>query len=179
MLDVGCSYGDFGRRLKSKNCNVDGVEIYEDAIKEARSILDNVYELDLNNPATANELITKQYSVITFMDVLEHCNNPVAVLAAFKEKLTDNGRMYISLPNIVNIKDRLSIFAGNFNYREYGVLDKTHLRFFTKKTAIELVSSILTDVMIVKCTPLYNCLHPIVDFWPEMFALQFVIEGRK
>lgn len=179
VLDVGCSYGDFGVQLKKKNCTVDGIEIYEPAILEAQELLDNIYRVDLNNPGSINELITKKYSAITFMDVLEHCIDPVEVLRAFKNKLTDNGRIYVSVPNIVNLKDRLSILLGNFNYEEYGVMDKTHLRFFTKKTAVEMVSSVFADVKIINNTPRYDFLHNIVDFWPEMFALQFVIEGRK
>lgn len=178
VLDVGCSYGDFGRALKEKNCTVDGVEIYEPALKEARSVLGNVYQLDMDRPETVSDNIEKKYSVITFMDVLEHSKNPEAVLRAYKEKLANGGRVYVSLPNIVNVRERISILFGNFNYREYGVMDKTHLRFFTKKTALELMLAVFSEVKLVECTPRYNFLRGIVRLWPEMFALQFVLEGR-
>lgn len=179
VLDVGCSYGDFGRKLKEKNCTVDGVEIYEPALIEAKKVLDNVYQLDMDKPDTVSTNIERKYSVITFLDVLEHSKNPEVVLRAYKEKLINGGRVYVSLPNIVNIKERISILFGNFDYKEYGVMDKTHLRFFTKKTAIELMSAVFSEVKLVECTPRYNFLRGVVKLWPEMFALQFVLEGRE
>jgi 2-polyprenyl-3-methyl-5-hydroxy-6-metoxy-1,4-benzoquinol methylase len=178
VLDVGCSYGDFGRALKGKNCTVDGVEIYEPAVKEAKLILDEVFQLDMDRPELVGAVINKKYSVITFMDVLEHSKDPAAVLRAYREKLSEGGRIYVSVPNIVNIRDRFSILFGNFNYKEYGVMDKTHLRFFTKKTANELMLTVFSNVELIDCTPRYNFLKKIVRFWPEMFALQFVFEGK-
>ena len=133
VLDVGCSYGDFGVKLKESNCTVDGVEVYGPAYAEAVKLLDKVYNLDLDHPETISLGITKNYSLITFMDVLEHCKDPEAVLHAYKEKLVKNGRICVSLPNIVNIRERIRFLMGNFDYTEYGVLDKTHLRFYTKK----------------------------------------------
>lgn len=178
VLDVGCSYGDFGRALKDKNCTVDGVEIYEPAVREAKLILDDVFQLDMDRPELVGAAINKKYTVITFMDVLEHSKDPAAVLQAYREKLSEGGRVYVSVPNIVNIRDRFSILFGNFNYKEYGVMDKTHLRFYTKKTANELMLTVFANVKLVDCTPRYNFLKKIVRFWPEMFALQFVFEGR-
>lgn len=178
VLDVGCSYGDFGLKLREKNCSVDGVEIYPPAFTEAKKVLVNVYRLDMDLPDEIEKNIDKKYSVITFMDVLEHSKDPESVLRAYKEKLIDNGRVYVSLPNVVNIRERFSILLGNFDYQEYGVFDRTHLRFFTKKSAIRLLSSVFSEVRLVECTPRYNFLRGIVKFWPEMFALQFVLEGK-
>ncbi len=178
VLDVGCSYGDFGLKLREKNCSVDGVEIYLPAFTEAKKVLVNVYRLDMDLPDEIEKNIDKKYSVITFMDVLEHSKDPESVLRAYKEKLIDNGRVYVSLPNVVNIRERFSILLGNFDYQEYGVFDRTHLRFFTKKSAIRLLSSVFSEVRLVECTPRYNFLRGIVKFWPEMFALQFVLEGK-
>lgn len=178
VLDVGCSYGDFGKKLKEIGCAVDGVEIYEPAFIEAQKVLDKVYQLDMDSPEMVTQGIQKQYSIITFMDVLEHSKNPEIVLRTYKDKLTGDGRVYVSLPNVVNVRERISLFFGNFDYQEYGVFDKTHLRFFTKKTAIELMSSVFSEVRLIECTPRYNFLKMVVKFWPEMFALQFVIEGK-
>lgn len=177
VLDVGCSYGDFGFLLKKKNCQVDGVELYEPAILEAQKVLDNIYPLNLNDLDSINK-ITKNYSVITFMDVLEHCIEPEKVLESFKSKLSPDGRVYISVPNIANFRERWAMVRGNFDYEKYGVMDVTHVRFFTKETALKLVASSFSHTKIIKCTPRHRYLNRIVGWWPEMFAMQFVIEGR-
>jgi len=179
VLDVGCSYGDFGIKLKENNCTVDGVEVYEPAFDEAAKVLDNVYKMDLDYPETISAGIIKKYSLITFMDVLEHCKDPEAVLREYKKKLEKDGRVCISLPNVLNIRERIRFLVGNFDYTEYGVLDKTHLRFYTKKTALALVKSVFSEVRIIGYTPRYNFLKNVVKYWPQMFALQFVIEGKN
>lgn len=178
VLDVGCSYGDLGSKLKNKKCAVDGVEMYEPAIKEAQKVLDNVYPMNLNDMATMNN-ITNKYSVITFMDVLEHCVEPSKVLEGFKSKLSSDGRVYVSVPNIANFRERWAMMMGRFNYEKYGVMDETHVRFFTKETALKLVGSSFKHVTIIKATPRHRYLNRIVQWWPEMFAMQFVIEGKN
>ena len=179
VLDVGCSYGDFGLKLKEKGCLVDGVEINKNAYIEAVKVLDSVYILDMDYPETVTYGITKKYSVISFLDVLEHSKNPEAVLRAYKNKLVDGGKVYVSLPNVLNIRERILFLFGKFDYQDYGVLDKTHLRFYTKKTALALLSSVFSEVRLIGYTPRYNFLKKFVFLWPEMFALQFVIEGRS
>ena len=178
VLDVGCSYGDFGIKLIEKGCSVDGVEIYDPAYNQAAEVLRNVYRLDMDYPELIKDGLKKEYSVITFMDVLEHCKDPEFVLRAYKEKLIEGGKVFISIPNVLNIRERLSFLFGKFDYQEYGVLDKTHLRFYTKKTALMLMKKVFRNVNLIECTPRYNFLKPFVRFWPEMFSLQFVIEGR-
>lgn len=183
VLDVGCSYGDFGSKIKEKGCSVEGVEFYGPAIEQAINVLDNVYQIDLNNYSDIKQKINSKYDVITFMDVLEHLINPEMVLSIFKEKLVKGGRVYISVPNIANIKNRLKLLLGNFDYTEYGVLDKTHLRFFTKKTATALVQNLFNNANIVACTPAVQRFGgrpalTLVKISPELFSLQFVIEGR-
>ncbi len=178
VLDVGCSYGDFGVQLKMKNCKVDGVELYGPAIIEAQKVLDHIYPLNLNKINSIGK-IDKNYSVITFMDVLEHCIEPANVLESFKSKLTAQGRVYVSVPNIANFRERWAIMRGHFDYAKYGVMDETHVRFFTKETALKLVGSSFAQTKIIKYTPRHRYLARIVSWWPEMFAMQFVIEGRN
>ena len=145
VLDVGCSYGSFGKRLVEMGCECDGVEFYQPAIDKAKTILQTVHQIDLND-AQGLGLITKQYDVITYLDVLEHCIDPNKVISTL--------------------------------HQEYGVMDKTHLRFFTKKTAIQLVRNHFDSVRCVAFTPRHPVLKPVVKFWPTLFAMQFIIEGR-
>ena len=179
VLDIGCSYGDLGVMLKQKGCMVDGVEIYEPAYTEAKKVLNYVYKIDMDHPDLIQTEILNSYSLITLMDVLEHFKDPQSVLSACRRKLSKDGRVIISLPNVVNIRERILFFFGYFDYKEYGVLDKTHLHFYTKKTAIALMSSVFLEVRLIECTPRYDFLKRFVKFWPEMFALQFVIEGKN
>ena len=179
VLDVGCSYGDFGAKLIDKGCSVDGIEIYEPAFLEAQKILGKVYKIDLDSISDIESQIPKTYSLITFMDVLEHCKDPELVLIAFRDKLLDRGRLIVSLPNVLNINQRFQFLCGNFTYEEYGVLDRTHLRFYTMKTALQLIRSVYSDVRIVGYTPCNRYLNKFVKFWPALLALQFVIEAKK
>jgi len=180
VLDVGCSYGDFGKKLIQNGCTVDGIDGYQPAIDEAKKILNNVYLLDLNdNDAVRKAGDSNRYNVITFMDVLEHVSDPWNVLKTFSDKLTENGRVYFSIPNIVNIRSRINILRGKFEYEEYGVMDKTHLRFFTKKTCMDLMSQYFKDVKVIACTPIHPRLNSMVSLCPELLSLQFVLEGKS
>lgn len=188
VLDVGCSYGDFGAALIQKGCEVDGVEVYGPAIEQAQKILNHVYILDLNNINLADNTIKSCYDVITFMDVLEHFVEPALVIQYFKKFLNVNGRIYVSLPNVANIQTRFSLLCGNWNYEDYGVMDRTHLRFFTRKTALELVMTRFKNAKIIAKTPILDILVPrraltwasplFIKLMPSLFTLQFVIEGK-
>jgi 2-polyprenyl-3-methyl-5-hydroxy-6-metoxy-1,4-benzoquinol methylase len=177
VLDVGCSYGSFGKRLIEMGCECDGVEFYQPAIDLAKTILQTVYQIDLND-AQGLGRITKLYDAITFLDVLEHCIDPDKVLSTLNKNLKPSGKVYVSLPNIANFIDRWQILRGRFDYQEYGVMDKTHLRFFTKKTAIQLVGNHFKSVRCVAYTPRHPVLKPVVKLWPTLLAMQFIIEGR-
>ncbi len=179
VLDVGCSYGEFGAKLKKKGCYVDGIEVYKPAIEKAKSKLDKVYDINLNNTKDIIERIDKRYDVITFMDVLEHVCDPTLVLKTFKTKLVKNGLVYISLPNVANIETRLKLLFGNFDYKEYGVLDRTHLRFFTKKTALDFVKNVFKNSCIIHFTPKIERLNILLKYFPGLLALHFIIECKN
>lgn len=175
ILDVGCSYGDLGEKLKQKGCYVDGVELYEPAANAADKILNNVFRINIDNRIEIENAGFEGYDLITFMDVLEHTIDPTSTLNCFSKYLNPNGRVIVSLPNIANIVERFNLLLGRFDYKEYGVLDKTHLRFFTLKSALEMMHKNFQNVQIIECTPRYNFFRPFVKFFPGLLALQFVI----
>ena len=74
-----------------------------------------------------------------FVDVLEHLKSPQPVLARFKSVLAPGGRIFVSLPNVAHFTMRLALLCGRFDYRPSGILDRTHLRFFTYKTGRRLI----------------------------------------
>lgn len=176
VLDVGCSYGDLGEKLKERNCKVDGVELYQPAVLEAKKVLNFVYEIDINNPDQV-KTISNSYDVITFMDVLEHVVDPRKTLVEFSRHLDTSGIVIASIPNVLNVKERFNFLFGRFEYEDYGVLDKTHLRFYTVSSAIDLFQTVFKSVRVIGYTPRFNFLKPFVRLWPEMFALQIVLEG--
>ncbi len=176
VLDVGCAYGSFGKALITKGCKVDGIEFYEPALIEARKHLGHVYEIDLNRPENLIQ-IDGQYDVITFMDVLEHCVDPQSVLEILRKNLVEGGRVYVSVPNIANFVERARILMGKFDYQEYGVLDRTHLKFYTKKTSQTLVANVYKNSEIIAVTPRIPQVAKICDRLPTLLAMQFVLEG--
>lgn len=143
VLDVGCATGVFGKALKkNKNCIVHGIEINKNAASCAAQNIDAVYNFDLNDidkSLCQGGLHLQKFDYITFIDCLEHCVNPQHVLEQLKELLSPGALVIVSLPNIANYKIRLDLLLGRFRYKEYGIMDETHLRFFTLETAGELI----------------------------------------
>ncbi|HEY8992980.1 MAG TPA: class I SAM-dependent methyltransferase [Candidatus Microsaccharimonas sp.] len=132
VLDVGCSSGNFGYELaKRLDCVVDGVEINPKDANEARKKLRNVYSINIETDDVA--VIKDTYDIIYFGDVIEHLVDPVAALKRTKTLLSKNGKIIFSIPNMAFIGIRLDLLDGNFDYTETGLLDKTHLHFYTKK----------------------------------------------
>lgn len=142
VLDLGCWTGRFGEKLKKeKNCYVVGVDIDKQAVKIARKRLNKVILLDLDNPEKLLKQTNEKFDVIVMADVLEHLKKPSDVLLVNKKLLKDNGYLIASIPNIAYIGIRLKFLFGKFEYQKTGILDETHLRFFTLKTSEELFKS--------------------------------------
>lgn len=159
VLDVGCSSGTFGQILKSgRNIEVWGVELDRESALEASQKLDKVinsaFSSDLNLPQ-------KNFDCIIFNDVLEHLTDPWDALKYSKELLKDSGVIVSSIPNVRYFNNTWEFLVKkNWEYTEWGILDKTHLRFFTQKSILALFESLNYDVeLIVGINPL-EVLHP-------------------
>ncbi|MDL2363299.1 MAG: class I SAM-dependent methyltransferase [Patescibacteria group bacterium] len=139
VLDIGCSSGSFGAALiTSKNCTVDGIEIFHDDAVAASKQLRNVYEVNVE----ADQLteITDKYDFIVFADVLEHLIDPVLALTNVKKLLKPNGSVIYSIPNMAHISIRLALLKGDFDYTETGLLDETHIHFYNQKNIERIFS---------------------------------------
>lgn len=138
VLDIGSSSGCFGQILKKyKNCEITGIEYDFDSIKiaEEKKVFEKIYQLDLNNFDIKQFGQYKNYfDYIVFGDVLEHLLFPNKVLEAFKFLLKPNGKYIISLPNTAHATVKINLLVNKFEYEEIGILDKTHIKFFTHKT---------------------------------------------
>ncbi|MGJ8592705.1 MAG: class I SAM-dependent methyltransferase [Aquaticitalea sp.] len=134
VLDVGCGEGTFAHAIKDKNtAEVWGIELMPDAGDEAKKVLDKVFVGPCED--FIEDLPDNYFDAIYFNDVLEHLLDPYTVLEIIKNKLTDNGVVISSIPNFRYYRVFREIyFKEDFQYREDGVMDKTHLRFFTKKS---------------------------------------------
>lgn len=140
VLEVGCGNGATLRLLLELELAREavGVEGFEAAAAEARKHLSTIHCFDLEDFSKYPNL--GRFDVIMCLDVLEHLVQPSTVLEHLKCFLKPGGRLIISLPNVrfAGVLVPL-VFAGDWKYREAGVLDKTHLRFFTSRSASRLL----------------------------------------
>jgi 2-polyprenyl-3-methyl-5-hydroxy-6-metoxy-1,4-benzoquinol methylase len=119
-----------------------GVELFPDAAENARSVLDQVWCGDLEATSFETAIAPASLDVILCLDVLEHLVDPWTVVKRLSPLLKTDGRLIISIPNIRNWKFiRKLLMNGDFHYRDAGLLDRTHLRFFVRDTAIELAEA--------------------------------------
>lgn len=153
ILDVGCASGLLGAQLKSNGNFVYGIDSDVSQLKIASKQLDVVKRIDITKP---NPNLPRDFDVIIFADVLEHIYDPAAALKEFCQLLAPGGQIVISLPNIACINVRLGLLLGQFNYQDYGVLDKTHIRFFTLKSARELVEKASFKIIKIDVTPFFS-----------------------
>lgn len=141
VLDVGCSTGYLAKELVGQGCTVLGVEYDPDAADQARPHLERVVVGDLEVLDLAKEFAGDRFDAIVFGDVLEHLRDPLPVLRSVRDLLAPGGSVVISVPNIAHADIRLALLQGRFNYRDLGLLDVTHVRFFTR----ENVKALLRD----------------------------------
>jgi len=140
ILDVGCNEGYFGKNNFEKSNQYYGLDLLADAVDVAKNNYKEAYVYDLENLKPL-EFEVDKFDYIVFGDVLEHIKNPTEVLKFFAEKyLEKDGKVIISLPNVANWQIRLKLLFGNFDYTDRGILDNTHLKLYTFKSATSLVN---------------------------------------
>lgn len=138
VLDVGCATGYFAKKLKEKKCNVWGIEIDSSASQKAKKYCEKVFVGDIEKEKSL-PFQKHFFDYILLMDILEHLKNPSSALRIFKPYLKKDGKIIISVPNVAFLSIRLALLRGKFAYQELGIMDATHLRFFTKKTLLEMI----------------------------------------
>ena len=138
VLDVGCATGYLARALVERGCTVSGVEFDAEAAEEARPHLERLVIGDLETMDLAEAFGDDRFDVVVFGDVLEHLRNPLPVLRQAKALLADRGSVVVSIPNIAHGSVRLALLAGRFDYQDLGLLDATHVRFFTRSSVEDL-----------------------------------------
>ena len=132
VLEIGCGFGHFGLALKQRqSCEVWGIEMVPKAAAEAETRLDKVF---CGDAMSCWEQLPDQYfEVLVMNDVLEHMVDPYVFLRKIKTKLKPNATLIASIPNIRYIRTLFDlVVARDFRYTNDGVMDRTHLRFFTR-----------------------------------------------
>lgn len=140
-LDIGCFIGTTGSYIKQKwsECRVVGIEPVAQAAAQARTKVDAVFEGFFEDmPEGEAGVIPGSVDLAVFADVLEHMRHPWASLRHIREWLSPNGVVLVSLPNIRNLNVLKELSGGTFRYRPAGILDITHIRFFTRYDAIKM-----------------------------------------
>jgi 2-polyprenyl-3-methyl-5-hydroxy-6-metoxy-1,4-benzoquinol methylase len=135
VMDLGCASGRLGEALKARGTAslVHGIELSESAAAEAEQRLDQVWVGDLS--LFDWDQADSDYDVIIAADVLEHIPDPWETLRRLRNKLAAGGKIVASLPNVRYWKVIADLlFRGQFRYTDAGVLDRTHLRFFTRSS---------------------------------------------
>jgi 2-polyprenyl-3-methyl-5-hydroxy-6-metoxy-1,4-benzoquinol methylase len=141
VLDVGCATGRLAEFLERQGNEVWGVELDPQLAELARSRLRTVLVGDVEEVDLVAEFGLASVDVVIFADVLEHLKDPVGALRQARELLAEGGYVVASIPNIAHGASRLALLQGRFDYREEGLLDDTHLRFFTRPTIDGLMRS--------------------------------------
>jgi SAM-dependent methyltransferase len=125
--------------LKNRlGCTVVGIEIDRDAAALAEQHTERVIVGDAETIDYAAELAGEEFDVVMFADILEHLKEPADVLRRVRPFIAENGVVVASIPNIAHASVRLALLGGEFRYREWGLLDDMHLRFFTRASIQDL-----------------------------------------
>lgn len=190
VLDVGCATGYLAAELSRRGCTVDGIEVDPAAAQQARAHCREVIVGDLEAPSTHAAVETMlagtRPDIIICADVLEHLRDPWTVLAWLRTLLSPDGRAVISVPNIAHWTARRALLRGRFDYTNYGLFDRTHLRFFTRASAAELARragfAVRAERLAGAPLPLESRVPALervrdrcVCRCPELLALQFVL----
>lgn len=149
VIDLGCYTGAVAKVLKDRGCYVVGVELDSQAAAHARLVCDRVIEADLETVELGDFFADERFDVALFGDVIEHLKDPKRLLIGVRELLNPGGFIVVSVPNVAHASVRLALLRGEFDYEELGILDDTHLKYFTRKTISDLLESCgyIIDVM--------------------------------
>lgn len=174
VLDVGCNKGYLCKEFKNNGCFTVGIEADAESGNFARQFCDNVIVSDVEQikqlPYPEN-----YFDVMVFADVLEHLKDPSAVLQWLKKYLSPKGLIIVSFPNVARVDIRLKLLFGKFNYEDAGIMDKTHLRFYTFASAKKLLESCGYRVLSID----YTGLCSKIRIFPTLISFQFIIVANK
>jgi methionine biosynthesis protein MetW len=192
VLDIGCATGYFAKELLKKNCETWGIDNDKLAVNKAIKYCKKAFLVNIDDKK--NLPVPKKYfDYIILLDVIEHLLHPEMILEKVKPHLKKGGKIIVSVPNIAHASVRWSLLRGEFNYTTTGILDKTHLHFFTKDSLKNVLKK--AGYKIIKLSPTNGmCKVPFLgkitdrlpSSWqykiacknPTLFSFQFIALAR-
>lgn len=140
VLELGCAAGAMSAVLtRHYHCSVSGIEADPDAAAEARAHADRVWVADLDANGWETLPGGDRFDVVLAADVLEHLRDPLACVLRARDLLADGGRLVISVPNIAHGGVLAALLCDAFPYRDTGLLDRTHVHFFTRHSLAQML----------------------------------------
>ena len=193
LLDVGSAQGVLAQRFTQRGFEVTCVEGSAELAALGKDKCQEMIVADLDKPLPQ---LNGQFDVIVYGDILEHLRNPMEVLAGFNRSLRPEGQVIVSVPNVAHLWVRLNLLLGRLPYADRGILDRTHLRFFTLSSFRQFLSEagLECDRIVATPVPLLLVVPPryhggwlkalqavnsvVAKCWKTMFGFQFVAVAR-
>jgi 2-polyprenyl-3-methyl-5-hydroxy-6-metoxy-1,4-benzoquinol methylase len=197
VLDIGCGHGYLSARLSEGGCRVTGVDVLPEP--ERLAAMEAYVQCDLARGMddALGQLRVQGYDRVLLLDVLEHLPEAEQILQHARDLLKQDGQIVVSLPNVANFTMRMMLFLGRWNYTDRGILDKSHLHFYTRKTGrklleqngFEIVKQWMTIVpieLVLGMKPETRtmrwasaCLHAATLLLPGLLGYQMMFVARK
>lgn len=185
VLDVGCGYGGLGRSLRARGvAQVFGIELNPDAATHLSGVYTDYWIGDVEHVSLSADMAP--FDCIAFADVLEHLRDPWGAMAQYIERLKPGGYVVASIPNVRNIALLYNLIVrGRWHYEDSGLLDRTHLRFFTRGEIMELFAAAGLDVELVSenrerlSWKRRILAAPLLALIPDLGVCQYLIRARR
>ena len=189
LLDVGAAQGVLAQRFMQRGFEVTCIEGSAELAALGKSMCHEMIVADLDKPLPP---LNGHFDMIVYGDILEHLRNPLEVFKGFNRYLSRNGKVIVSVPNFAHLWVRLNLLLGRFDYSDRGILDRTHLRFFTlrsfrdflREAGLEVEEIVATPVPLLLVVPerhhgwwlhaLHGVNATLARCWKTMFGYQFV-----
>ncbi len=179
ILDIGCGRGHLGAMLKKRgSVKVFGVDISNDAIGEAKQVLDGAYIANLESDAIPSEIMSQHFDFIVISEVLEHLFFPEKLLQKIKPIVDTNTKILITVPNLLFWKNRLQILLGNFDYTASGLMDRGHIHFFSWGSLSKMLESGGLKILDIAHNIPTGGTQFLGHLWPGLFAYQFILVAK-
>ena len=137
ILDCGCGAGDNAKKLKERGAKITGITISITEMEIAKNFCEKVLIANLENGIPSE--VDKKFDYIIMSHILEHLVNPSKLLVDSKKFLKQNGKLIIALPNFLIYYNRFKILFGGFKYTDGGIMDQTHVRFYSPVLVEQLI----------------------------------------
>jgi len=181
ILDIGCADGSMGMAIKNTIPSiVYGLDISKEAVEIARKRLDDAHECDIENWKFEwlDTIKRNKYDYIILSEVLEHTVSPENILSRVQGILNREGYLLVTTPNILFWKNRMKMFLGKFEYTEEGLMDHSHVHFFSWRTLVNALEKAGFEIVETNHHAPTRGTRFFRNMFPGFFAYQFILKAR-